>query len=166
MGSHVGWDRTASGVGTINKACNFSNVACEQWHKQLQDNENPPTQAGSTSSDHSRARAHCKSGRTIKNHQQQRLLSSARPTRGLCSLVYKSIECKLQQYFRSRRNLHIISFVHPIYLLPEHVHHVCVCLSECVRLDNKAEQVAYRKCRIVNLSILHAKSQLLSANKD
>lgn len=55
MGSHVGWDRAASGVGTINKACNFSNVACEQWHKQLQDNENPPTQAGSTSPDHFRA---------------------------------------------------------------------------------------------------------------
>lgn len=29
-------------AGTINKACNFSNLSREQWHKQLEDNENHP----------------------------------------------------------------------------------------------------------------------------
>jgi len=49
MGSHVGWkmhtmyeDGRPFWAGTINKACNFSNLSCEQWHKQLEDNENHP----------------------------------------------------------------------------------------------------------------------------
>lgn len=102
-----------------------------------------------------RARAHCKSRRTIKNHQQQRLLSSARPTRGLCSLVYKSIECKLQQHFRSQRNLHIISFVHPLTCcLNMCITYVYVCVSEYMQITSKlskwlienAELLSYRYC--------------------
>lgn len=82
-----------SGVGTINKACNFSDVACEQWHKQLQDNENPPTQAGRQSdclSNPKRTAHHfCKSMWTIKCQQQQQqqqewALSSARNARSFC----------------------------------------------------------------------------------
>lgn len=114
-----------------------------------------------------RGRAHCKSRRTIKNHQQQRLLSSARPTRGLCSLVYKSIECKLQQH--SDLSVICILFLLCIHLPVAWIcaSHMCACVCEWVHADNiKVEQVAYRKCRILKISILHAKLQLLSVNKE